>query len=487
MNVVEPILFHARLDPPAPAMFTPETSLGTVTYGRLARFIHSVGHRAIRLGIAPNAVVAIQIKDPIFHTAVALGLMQIGVATVSVSAPLPKDLSVDVFLTDAVDDYSGRRNTKVVGVDLSWLSGKGIPVDERRVYRGDGDDVCRITFTLGATGEARAVGFTHNNQLKRVARCNHLFGKTFPECSRFFSSYGLGSSSGFLYVLYVLSRGGTIYFPGASLIETLQTFDVYKVQGLIASPGNLSDFLSFYDDNPDFRSSFGVILSAGSPLSRSLSERVRSRMGSNLVLSYGTTETSTISAAPAHALYEGAAGYIAPGVSIRAVDDEGTILEPGNEGSLQVQTPVNVDGYLNEVAKTESPFLDGYFDTGDIGYVTTEKMLVITGRKKEVLNLGGEKVSPRIIEDVITNHDSVREALAFAVPSEFGIEEVWALTVSVGNLDEDALQLHCRGRLPKAQVPVRFINVAELPRTESEEVDRHRLDAMVRGLTGAGG
>ena len=138
-------------------------------------------------------------------------------------------------------------------------------------------------LTLGATGEARAVGFTHNNQLKRVARCNHLFGKTFPECSRFFSSYGLGSSSEFLYVLYVLSRGGTIYFPGASLIETLQTFDVYKVQGLIASPGNLSDFLSFYDDNPDFRSSFGVIPSAGSPLPRSLSERVRSRMGSNLV------------------------------------------------------------------------------------------------------------------------------------------------------------------------------------------------------------
>ena len=58
---------------------------------------------------------------------------------------------------------------------------------------------------------------------------------------------------------------------------------------------------------------------------------------------------------------------------------------------MQVQTPVNVDGYLNEVAKTESPFLDGYFDTGDIGFVTTEKMLVITGRKKEVLNLGGER------------------------------------------------------------------------------------------------
>ena len=80
-------------------MFTPGTPPGTrsPTLGS-ARFIHSVGHRAIRLGIAPNAVVAIQIKDPIFHTAVTLGLMQIGAATVSVSAPLPTDFPVDVFL-----------------------------------------------------------------------------------------------------------------------------------------------------------------------------------------------------------------------------------------------------------------------------------------------------------------------------------------------------------------------------------------------------
>jgi hypothetical protein len=66
MNVVEPILFQARNDPPAPAMCAPGTSLGIISYVRLARFIHSIGHRAIRLGIAPNAVVAIQVKDNTF-------------------------------------------------------------------------------------------------------------------------------------------------------------------------------------------------------------------------------------------------------------------------------------------------------------------------------------------------------------------------------------------------------------------------------------
>jgi long-subunit acyl-CoA synthetase (AMP-forming) len=105
-------------------------------------------------------------------------------------------------------------------------------------------------------------------------------------------------------------------------------------------------------------------------------------MGSNLVLSYGTTETSTISSAPAHALYEGAAGYIAPGVSIRAVDERGTILGPGNEGSLQVQTPVNVDGYLNEVAKTKSPFLDGYFDTVTLAMSRRKKCWLSPGERR---------------------------------------------------------------------------------------------------------
>jgi hypothetical protein len=69
-----------------------------------------------------------------------------------------------------------------------------------------------------------------------------------------------------------------MFFPGASPMETLQTFELYKVQGLIASPGGLSGFLRFYEDNADFRSGFQVIISAGRPLPKSLSERVRARL-----------------------------------------------------------------------------------------------------------------------------------------------------------------------------------------------------------------
>src|SRR4029077_21091751 len=75
MNVVEPILFQARHDPPAPALCAPGSALGLISYARLARFIYNIGHRAVHHGIAPGQVVAIQVMDHIFHTALALGLM----------------------------------------------------------------------------------------------------------------------------------------------------------------------------------------------------------------------------------------------------------------------------------------------------------------------------------------------------------------------------------------------------------------------------
>ncbi|MGA9124519.1 MAG: hypothetical protein WB382_14535, partial [Pseudolabrys sp.] len=140
---------------------------------------------------------------------------------------------------------------------------------------------------------------------------------------------------------------------------------------------------------------------------------------------------------------------------------------------------------LDDFAQSETSFRDGYFDTGDIGYVTPDKMLVITGRKKEVLNLGGDKVSPRIIEDALTAFDGVHEAMAFSVPNDMGIDEVWALIVHQDSLNEQALRKHCEEKLAQTHVPVRFMSVAELPRNANGKVDRVQLSTMVQGLTGS--
>lgn len=169
---------------------------------------------------------------------------------------------------------------------------------------------------------------------------------------------------------------------------------------------------------------------------------------------------------------------------MQIVDDSGAIAEAGREGTVRVRTPVSVEGYLDDAAQMEMPFHDRYFDTGDTGYVTPENMLVITGRKKEVLNLGGDKVSPRIIEEVLTAFYGVREAVAFTAPNELGIDEVWALVVYNGMSDEEGLRKHCQEKLAQTHVPVRFIGVAELPRNANGKIERQRLSAVVREIAG---
>src|SRR6185295_1697604 len=193
-------------------------------------------------------------------------------------------------------------SVKVIHADMEWTQGDGQPIDRRYLCRDSGDVLCRISLTSGSTGEAKAIGFTHRMQADRLARYTHAYGGGFPDCARMFSDLGLPSSVGFRHLLYILSRGGTMFFPGATPMDTLQTFQLYGVQGLIASPGGLSGFLKFYEENSALHCGFEIIIATGSPLPRQLSDRVRARLCPQLVYYYGTTETGTVSSAPAHAL-----------------------------------------------------------------------------------------------------------------------------------------------------------------------------------------
>ena len=363
MNIVEPILFQAKHNAPAPAMCAPGMALGLISYGRLAQFINNIGRRALtsgpaagrdRRGASPRADLPAR---SCWHW--------------RISALRPSRCASRHFRQGCTYTRSSPTtptaappgSIKVVPADMDWTQGDGQPIEPRHLYRGAGDALCRISLTSGSTGEAKAIGFTHRMQADRLARYTHAYGGNFPNCARIFSDLGLPSSVGFRHLLYILSRGGTIFFPGATPMDTLQTFELYRVQGLIASPGGLSGFLKFYEENSDFHCSFEIIIATGSPLSKQLSERVRARLCSQLVYYYGTTETGTVSSAPAHALTDipGAVGYVTPGVTVDIVDGDGRVLPVGTEGALRIRSPMNVDRYLDDPALSQIAFRDGCF------------------------------------------------------------------------------------------------------------------------------
>lgn len=477
MNVVDPILFQCRQNPPAAAICAPGTVFNIVSYARLERFINNIGHRALAAGIRPGNIVAIMVKDYIFHASMALALARIGAATLSVSdLRLPMGLRVDAVITDARALVGNPANLPIIPADFTWTEGDGKHIEDRFVSPG-GDEVARIVLTSGSTGMPKAIAVTHALEMRRIERYAYVFGASFAECSRVFSDMGLGQSTSFRMLIYVLGRGGTFFFPGADPMDSLQTFGLYKVQGLLASPGGLNGFLKFYEANSAFQPGFSAIVTTGAPLHKSLSERVRARLGSNLVFFFGTSETATIAATSAHMVAEspGAVGRVVPGVTVEIVDAERRVLPQGAEGFVRVRSPTMVDGYLGDPEQTRVSFRDGYFHSGDLGYLTKDGMLVISGRENEVLNLGGVKMRPTIVEEILTAFDSIDQAAVFAMPNNLGVDELWALIVAKSPIDEKALRAYCEQRLPLAAWPARVVTVDQLPRNENGKIERHRV------------
>lgn len=476
MNIVEPILFHCKTQAPVPAMCAPGHSLPLVSYGRLQQFIYNVAGNARAQGLGPGDVVALQAEEPVLHAAFILGLAYLGVETVSLrGADFPDELRVDAVIADKPDVF--KTKTRVITADTNWLAGDGRPMAG---HTPPASGACRIILTSGTTGDPKGVAFSHDMLIERIARHNWTFGSAVAPCSRIFVDPGLGTAIGFLFWLYTLAKGGTVVVRGPDAVETMQSFILYNVQCMVASPAALAEFVGYYESAPALTAPLEVVLSVGGLLPRSLSERVRARICSNLIACYGSTEANIVATAPAHAIAgtAGAVGYVTPGVTVGIADRSGNPLPAGSEGLVRISGRFTVGGYRGDPEGSQSAFHDGWFYPGDIGRLTADRLLVLLGREKAVLNLGGDKVSPERIEQVLASFAGVQQAAAFAVPNAAGIEEL-AIAVVTADFDADALRSHCERELPAAFVPTRFFQVADLPRNDMGKVDRRRLAQLV--------
>src|SRR5262249_44984927 len=150
------------------------------------------------------------------------------------------------------------------------------------------------------------------------------------------------------------------------------------------------------------------------------------------------------------------------------MDEAGNLLPPGTRGEVVVRGLNVISGYENNPEANATAFVDGWFRTGDQGMLDDDGYLALTGRLKELINRGGEKISPLEIDDVLLRHPAVAEALAFAVPHKTLGEEVHAAVVLKAPADESELRAHCQAHLAEFKVPKQF----------------HILEAIPRGATG---
>ena len=144
------------------------------------------------------------------------------------------------------------------------------------------------------------------------------------------------------------------------------------------------------------------------------------------------------------------------------------------------------DGYVGDPQASADAFRAGWFYPGDVGYLGPERLLAITGREKTQINVGGEKVNPERVEAILTAFPGVSDAAVLAVPNELGIEEIYALVVNSGTVDDQALRAHCERNLQRGLVPVRFLAMDRIPRNEMGKIERSRLIELAKQRPNAG-
>ncbi len=174
--------------------------------------------------------------------------------------------------------------------------------------------------------------------------------------------------------------------------------------------------------------------------------------------------------------HDGTAGYVLPTVEIEAVDTAGRVLPPGATGELRIRVAGMATGYLGEESGGGGPsaLRDGWFYPGDLGSVSADGIVTVAGRVTEILNIGGTKFQPAAIEEVVLGCTGIRDAAAFSVPDEHGIEIPWVAVVRGDDYKPGELVARVRARWP-GLTGLQVAVTREIPRNQMGKIDRLQL------------
>jgi acyl-CoA synthetase (AMP-forming)/AMP-acid ligase II len=474
----------------APAIVLPEASVIT-TYDALRSQVQAVADQLTACGIGRGDRVGIALSNGLPTIVCFLAASIAGTA-----APLNPGYKEDEFRF-YLDDTgakllivppdgaeAARKAAEAEGVRMvvAETSADGA-VQLRDITRGRSaappaiDDTALILHTSGSTGRPKRVPLTHANlsiSAQNVARTYALGAGDVSLCVMpLFHVHGLVAST-----LATLATGGTVVVPakfnplsfwrvardhGATWYSAVPT--LHQLLLARAEPGS---------GRPAGAERLRFIRSCSASLAPQVMHDLEAAFGAPVLEAYGMTEAAHQMASnplPPSARKPGSVGA-GTGVAISIMDNAGHHLTAGERGEVVIKGPNVIRGYENNPEANATSFTDGWFRTGDQGVLDVDGYLTLVGRIKELINRGGEKISPREVDEVLLAHPSVAEAVCFGVPHPTWGEEVAAAVVLREAASEADLLGYCRERLADFKRPKQIHIMEAIPRTATGKIQR---------------
>jgi len=484
------LLEHAPAD--HIAIVIPEQQL-RISYGALRAQVLALAEQLAALGIRRGDRIGIALPNGLPMVVAFLAASAAGTA-----APLnpgykeeefrfyleDTEARVLILPSDGAEDARRAAGSAVpivsVDVDAAGTVTLGGNAGRRAFTPPSIDDVALVLHTSGSTGRPKRVPLAHKNlsiSAGNVARHYQLTPADVSLCVMpLFHVHGLVAST-----LATLLSGGTVVVPAK--FNPLSFWRVARDYGATwySAVPTLHQLLLARSADPGARRPAGAeklrfIRSCSAALPPRVMHALETAFGAPVLEAYGMTEAAHQMASNPLPPDDRKPGSVGRGtdVQIGIMDAEGKLLPQGHHGEVVIKGPNVITGYENNPAANAVSFVDGWFRTGDRGYLDPGGYLHLVARIKELINRGGEKISPREIDEVLLTHPAVGEAVCFGVPHGTWGEEVEAAVVlrEGASASEAELLAYCKERLADFKRPKQIHVTTTIARTATGKIQR---------------
>jgi oxalate---CoA ligase len=364
------------------------------------------------------------------------------------------------------------------------------PLSSETAHPGEAqaEDIALVLHTSGTTSRPKIVPLRHINVTASAYHIGESLALTPDDvCMNImplFHIHGLIAAT-----LSSLAAGGAVYCtPGFNAFRFFSQFDEIQPTWYTAVPTMHQAIEGLAGRNKEIiaRSRLRFIRSSSASLPPQVMDAVETAFGVPVIESYGMTEAAHQMASnplPPKPHFSGSVG-VAAGPEIGIMDEAGNILPQGDLGEIVIRGRNVTAGYENNPAANDTAFVHGWFRTGDQGYLDELGYLRLTGRLKELINRGGEKISPIEVDTILMDHACVAQALTFAMPHDkLGEEVACAIVLREGMAATDhELRDFAGTRLAAFKVPRKIVFLTEIPKGATGKLMRIGL-AEKLGLT----
>jgi acyl-CoA synthetase (AMP-forming)/AMP-acid ligase II len=375
-----------------------------------------------------------------------------------------------------------------LGKDPSWATpyeawmAKGDP--SSLTSRPAPDDCAHLLYTSGSTGKPKGVMKSHRADLARARKLAFIGGVTCGTKILLMMPLCHAGAHGEALAQHLV--GGTVILHRKfDARACLRTIEADRVEFTHMAPTMIGSLLQELETTPADLSSLRYFTYSAGPMPSTLIRDAIQRMGPIFANNYGSTETGA--SATLHPLQHmhhgqvakrlGSIGQEIPGTTIRIVDENGVDCAPGVVGELVLKGDSLFSGYWNKSSETLAAFQDGWYLTGDMGYMDAHRFIFLVDRKKDMVISGGENIYCREIEECLLVSDSIDAAAVIGIPDQKWGEVVKAYIVKArdAEISEQHVIVHCAKHIARYKLPRVIEFVDALPLLVSGKVDKVEL------------